>query len=69
MEVDRLAEFARNDQLALFIGAGVSVGAGLPTWGQLLDSLGKESGMTKAEIDLLAKMNFLDQVSFFSFFN
>ena len=65
-DVEQLAKYAKNDQLALFIGAGVSVGAGLPTWGQLLNALGKKGGMSQPDIDILAKMNFLDQV-FFSY--
>lgn len=35
----RLAGLATQDQLCLFLGAGVSVGAGLPQWQQLLTSL------------------------------
>jgi hypothetical protein len=34
-----LATLATSEQLALFLGAGVSVGAGLPAWQQLLTSL------------------------------
>jgi hypothetical protein len=32
----RLSTFARNGELVLFIGAGVSASAGLPLWGDLL---------------------------------
>ena len=53
---------SHSDRLALFMGAGVSVGAGLPTWAQLLTSLGRKGGMTEKEIETLGKMNFLDQV-------
>ena len=35
----RLAEHARRGRLALFLGAGVSQGAGLPGWTQLLERL------------------------------
>ena len=35
----RLAELARCQELAFFLGAGVSKGAGLPDWRQLLDQL------------------------------
>jgi hypothetical protein len=34
-----LAKFARHEKLVLFLGAGVSVTAGLPTWVKLLDTL------------------------------
>ena len=37
----KLAKKAKNGKLVLFIGAGVSVGAGLPSWGGLLDELAK----------------------------
>ncbi|RBY91023.1 SIR2 family protein [Blastococcus sp. TF02A-30] len=40
-----LGERARRGQLALFIGAGVSAAAGLPTWEQLLDELAARSGL------------------------
>jgi hypothetical protein len=46
VEVARqLGEKARRGQLALFIGAGVSAAAGLPTWEQLLDELAARSGL------------------------
>ena len=38
---EQLGERARHGQLALFIGAGVSAAAGLPTWEQLLDELAR----------------------------
>eukprot|EP00211_Chloroparvula_japonica_P003789 CAMPEP_0119126692 /NCGR_PEP_ID=MMETSP1310-20130426/5516_1 /TAXON_ID=464262 /ORGANISM="Genus nov. species nov., Strain RCC2339" /LENGTH=776 /DNA_ID=CAMNT_0007116863 /DNA_START=162 /DNA_END=2492 /DNA_ORIENTATION=+ len=60
-EVQRLAEYALNDDLVLFLGAGISVGAGLPMWGQLLKKLGKVGGMTDEELNDLMKVNFLDQ--------
>ena len=34
----------------------------LPTWGGLLERLGKESGMDEEERETLKNMNFLDQV-------
>jgi hypothetical protein len=41
----QLGERARRGQLAVFIGAGVSAAAGLPTWEQLLDELATRSGL------------------------
>ncbi|MGY1987836.1 SIR2 family protein [Blastococcus sp. SYSU DS0669] len=43
-----LGERARRGQLALFIGAGVSAAAGLPTWEQLVDELATRSGLDDA---------------------
>jgi hypothetical protein len=40
-----LGERARRGQLAVFVGAGVSAAAGLPTWEQLLDELAGRSGL------------------------
>ncbi|MGY1669377.1 SIR2 family NAD-dependent protein deacylase [Geodermatophilus sp. SYSU D00710] len=42
---EQLGERARRGQLALFIGAGVSAAAGLPTWEQLLGELAGHSGL------------------------
>jgi hypothetical protein len=42
---DELGRMARRGQLALFVGAGVSAAAGLPTWEQLLDELAARSGL------------------------
>ena len=35
----RLAQLAASERLCIFLGAGVSVGAGLPEWQQLLNAL------------------------------
>ena len=42
---EQLGERARRGQLALFVGAGVSAAAGLPTWEQLVDELAARSGL------------------------
>lgn len=44
-----LAEHARAGKLCLLTGAGVSVGAGLPTWNELLSALADAAGMSTAE--------------------
>jgi len=38
-----LAEFVQVDRLAIFLGAGISSGAGLPTWMPLLDKIEQET--------------------------
>ena len=36
---EELADYAKKGKLALFLGAGVSIGAGLPSWDALLDNV------------------------------
>ncbi|MEZ5281760.1 MAG: SIR2 family protein [Acidimicrobiales bacterium] len=50
---DELASKARAGRLVLFLGAGVSMGAGLPSWRQMLLDLGSLAGLTEAEISEL----------------
>lgn len=61
-QASRVVEEARSDQLALFLGAGVSKAAGLPLWGALLQDLAKQAGMDDKELTMLKALNFLDQV-------
>jgi SIR2-like protein len=42
---EQLGERARGGKLAVFLGAGVSAAAGLPTWEQLLDELAGRAGL------------------------
>lgn len=52
----RVAERARLRELALFVGAGVSMSAGLPSWTALMGSLGPNIGLSaeeRAELSLL----------------
>lgn len=41
---DQLAEAYRSRRLILFVGAGVSMGLGLPSWRQLIDHMARELG-------------------------
>jgi hypothetical protein len=56
-----LADKASAGQLVPFIGAGVSVSAGLPTWSGLLARLLDDSGLPRAEHDGFSKLDALDQ--------
>ncbi|HEV3436754.1 MAG TPA: SIR2 family protein [Gemmata sp.] len=63
-EADRLAGHALHGELALFLGAGVSVAAGLPSWGGLLSELAGRAGMSVDEQAALADLrNALDQAT------
>jgi hypothetical protein len=42
---EQLGAKARRGELAVFVGAGVSAAAGLPTWEELLDELADRSGL------------------------
>ena len=58
----RIGQAAREGQLALFMGAGVSIPAGLPTWTGLLEELAAHGG-----VDIgrgFERLNALDQAQF-----
>src|SRR5581483_10832751 len=59
---DELAGRASRGELALFLGAGVSAGAGLPLWSELLRRLAEKAGMT-GDWDRLRRLGVLDQAS------
>ena len=42
--MDQLIQAYRSNRLVLFVGAGVSMGLGLPSWRQLVDHMAKELG-------------------------
>jgi SIR2-like domain len=56
----RLGGCARNGSLVLFLGAGVSQGAGLPGWKALLNELASSLGFDSVELERLGKLNHLD---------
>ena len=45
-----------NEAAAIFVGAGVSVGAGYPTWSKLLREIGEELGVGSDDIHDLAAL-------------
>jgi hypothetical protein len=53
---EQLGEKARRGQLAVFVGAGVSAAAGLPTWEQLVDELAEASGLAGDLRDGLSRL-------------
>lgn len=60
-EADRLGRLARSGRLVLFLGAGVSIGAGLPTWAELLDELAERPSISDAERAALQEIPPLDR--------
>jgi hypothetical protein len=58
---EELVGFAQREELVLFLGAGCSVSAGLPQWGQLLEDIANIAGLSEEELDHLWKLNHLDQ--------
>jgi hypothetical protein len=58
---ERLGRDARDGALVPFVGAGAGVGAGLPSWGQLLAELAEQAGLHEDARDELAKLDVRDQ--------
>jgi len=61
---EELANLARKGQLALFLGAGVSMAAGLPGWKSLLRQLAERGSNSEKEIQALTELHStLDQAT------
>lgn len=60
-EAKRLGDLAAGGQLVLFIGAGVSVGAGLPVWAEMLELLAEDAGLTNVERQALGSLDVRDR--------
>ncbi len=56
-EAQKLANFSREGKLAVFIGAGVSKGSGLPDWKGLLKNLIRRTDRNNKECDALIQLN------------
>ena len=63
----RLTNEAKDDRIAIFFGAGVSVPSGLPTWGGLLAALEQglveESVIQEWEAGDMRELNVLDRAT------
>ena len=46
--IKKIREAQENNRLVIFVGAGVSKNSGLPSWGQLVDSIAQKSVMISA---------------------
>jgi len=56
-----LAAHSIQGRLVLFLGAGVSVGAGLPTWAELLDRLAEGASLDVIDREALKQLPAVDQ--------
>ncbi len=58
-----MAAAGRQDGLALFLGAGVSCSAGLPSWNGLLENLAVDLGINDSELTEFNRLDVLDRGS------
>lgn len=58
-----LAQVGSDEGLALFLGAGVSCSAGLPSWNGLLSKLAEKIGIMGSELTEFASLDVLDRGS------
>jgi hypothetical protein len=56
-----LAAQALQKRLVVFLGAGVSMAAGLPSWSKLVDRLAARSSLTEPERAAISHVNLLDR--------
>lgn len=62
-EAKELAKLAQAGKLVPFLGAGVSISAGAPTWEQLLERLAEEAGLSGLEKAALRELGNLDRAT------
>ncbi|EGG14064.1 hypothetical protein DFA_11827 [Cavenderia fasciculata] len=62
-KASQLAKMLDQGKLALFLGAGCSRSAGLPTWIGLLNMLGEKLGMTQDEVKAMDQLHYLDRAT------
>lgn len=60
-EAESLADAARSGHIVPFMGAGISMSAGAPSWGHLVERLGERVGLTEDESQALQRRGMLDQ--------
>lgn len=60
-EARRLASLAVLGRLVLFLGAGVSAGAGLPLWNEMLRQIALESGLQQDDLEAFERLDPLDR--------
>jgi hypothetical protein len=63
---DELAGLAGKGELVVFVGAGVSAGAGLPAWRGLLDRVASNLGFDERKRSELAELDLRDQAALLS---